>query len=228
MDQHIAQSYHDQGYVIIKNIIDYSLIKKLCEEIEKIQSNLEKIPKHLKNEIVFERELKAENRKGIKAEATENKIFILGDPPLFNPIFGELLEQKFFFQISKILLNTEKLIYHFMNITIKQPLWGRSVNLHRDFPNEYICTAKSRFFRALICLDRMNKDNGAISIVKGSHLIEDEDLLAKKIITSRPDNEVDLETIFCSPGEMLVLHPKICTPVASTTAKKFVGILLCK
>jgi phytanoyl-CoA hydroxylase len=138
------------------------------------------------------------------------RIFILGDPARFDSIFGELLREPALAAAAAAALGTDGLTAHFMNVTIKHPRFGRSINWHRDFPNRYFCTARPRFVRLMLCLDGMDEGSGATAFIPGSHLLDDAEGAgpdsARMVAERQPGRVV---TVVCAPGDIVVIHPKV-------------------
>lgn len=212
-------NYKENGYSIINDMFPINLIDKLIGVIQDIQSNAKNFPDKLKKELLFESDLNSVNRGGIPADATDNAVFIIGDPIKFNPLFGELLNNNIFYHIGKNSLDTNNLIYHFMNVTVKHAIWGRSINWHRDFPNKYICTRNSSFFRIMICLDGMNENNGGVYVIPKSHIISDEDL-DNRLNSLKVNQTTNTQLLRCGKGDVVLLHPKILHYSPINTSKK--------
>jgi ectoine hydroxylase-related dioxygenase (phytanoyl-CoA dioxygenase family) len=201
------KDYHSQGVGIINGLLTDHEVAELKNAIEKIQASVSGLAEDLKNELIFEKDLPGKNRADIPASTVGDSIFIIGDPIKFDSAFEKLLTKKAFYDIASQILETEQLMFHFINVTIKQAHFGRAIAMHRDYPNDYICTSSSRFFRLMICLDGMTEINGATQYLPGSHLLSDDLATMKKrkgIYTLEK-----LKTIECSQGSCVLIHPKL-------------------
>lgn len=201
------QNYRSKGVGIINGLLANHEIVELKEAIEKIQSSVYELPEALKNELVFEKDLPENKRSGISASAVGDSIFIIGDPIKFDYVFEKLINKKVLYDIASQVLETKYLVFHFMNITIKQAHFGRAIALHRDYPNDYICTASSLFFRLMLCLDGMTEMNGATQYVPGSHLLSDHTAITEKAKGTYTFKK--LKTIECPLGSCVLIHPKL-------------------
>ena len=201
------KDYSAKGIGVINGILPHDEIVELREAIEKIQLSATELPEGLKSELIFERDLPADKRADVPANAVGDSIFIIGDPPKFDRVFEKLINKKILYDIASQILKTDSLVFHFMNVTIKQAHYGRALALHRDYPNDYICPASSQFFRLMLCLDGMTAENGATQYAPDSHLLSDQMATNEKAAGSYSFEK--LKTIGCPEGSCVLIHPKI-------------------
>jgi phytanoyl-CoA hydroxylase len=203
-------AFDRDGYQIIRQVIPPSIVLALTEAISKIQDSTENLPADLLSRLTFERDLPADRRDGIAAAEVGNAIFLIGDPVAFNAIFFSLLDQREIISAGCRALGCVDLTAHFMNVTIKNPRFGRGIGWHRDFPNDYACTQGSSFVRAMICLDGMSEASGATAFIKDTHKITDDEALDLRQKRDRsPDQYASPEFACCEPGDMVLIHPKV-------------------
>jgi len=102
------------------------------------------------------------------------------------------------------------LVVHFINVTIKQPRFGRAIGWHRDYPNTAYCTAQSDFLRLMLCLDGMAADSGATRFLPASHGISDAQAASDKDHGTWPRPAADDGIcLACAPGQLVAIHPKV-------------------
>lgn len=203
-------AFHSQGYVRLFKAVEPSLIVRLRTAVEAIQAQVPHMSEAERARLVFERDLPAHRRGKVEAEAVGDAIFILGEPCAFDPVFEMLLQQPALHDVARTLLANDALVVHFMNVTIKHPRFGRSIGWHRDFPNDYMCPANSRFVRLMLCLDGMEDAMGATRFLPGSHRLCDEQALREKRegAAPRPSDDAGV-ALHCAPGDLVAIHPKV-------------------
>jgi ectoine hydroxylase-related dioxygenase (phytanoyl-CoA dioxygenase family) len=159
-------------------------------------------------EILLERDLPPGPRGGIPPEEVGDAIYLIGDPPAFDPRLAGLMIEPAVLEPIRGILGTDDIRCHFSNITMKAPRVGRSLKYHRDFPWEpgYIYPRTAATVRAMICLDGMDEENGATGFVAGSHLIAAEDLNSK-VPPEQPRDGITLA--LCPAGSVVFIDPKV-------------------
>ncbi len=156
----------------------------------------------------MERDLPAAKRGGLPPEQTGNAIFILGDPPAFDPWFAELAIAPILLAPIRELLGTDDIRYHFGNVTLKQPRVGSGISWHRDFPNRYLCPQSSSFLRVMICLDGMTRENGATQFLRDSHHLTDAEAVTASAARDAAASHARIDIAECPPGSAVFIHPK--------------------
>jgi hypothetical protein len=152
---------------------------------------------------VFEKDLPAKKRGGVKVAPSQNAVFILGDPSRFDPLFLSVFAQDALIAMVKDLLQASEVETHFANITTKSPSIGSGISWHRDFPNQYICPETPQMVRTMICIDAMGDDNGATQFVAGTHL--EAEVEAKAISA----NDGRIVAASCGAGAVVAIHPLV-------------------
>ena len=167
-----------------------------------------------RQDIVFETARPDEGRASPSASEAGAPVFILGDLCRYSPRFLALLQNPRLSDACSGLLESDVTVAHLMNATIKQPLLGRTIRWHRDFPNDYLCGPRSDFLRLMICLDGMVEAGGATRFIPGSHLVEDSVAIEEKRKGRQKGRrsaltELDGVAAECDPGDVVIIHPKV-------------------
>jgi hypothetical protein len=185
--------YQRDGFSLHRQVIPAALVGRLIACVARIQAGIGGLPPHLRRRLTLERDISATARDGFSA--TGDAIFIIGDPAAFDPVFASLARIPAIVGPAVEALGTTALITHFCNVTIKHPRFGRRINWHRDFPNQYVSPPTPRFLRLMICLDGMDPESGATAFVPGSHLGLGDSAAPR--------------TVSCGPGDMVLIHPEV-------------------
>lgn len=203
------------GHAVLRGAFSASEIEELRLALdEAIEQAKGCSPERQQRDIVFETGLSDQNPTGLSASEAGGPVFILGDLGRYSPRFLALLRNARLSDACSRHLRSDVAVAHLMNATIKQPLLGRAIRWHRDFPNGYLCTPRSDFLRLMICLDGMVEAGGATRFIPGSHLVDDsvaiEEKRRGKPRGSRSDlNEFDGVAAECDPGDVVIIHPKV-------------------
>ncbi|BBK43869.1 hypothetical protein STVA_38890 [Allostella vacuolata] len=200
--------YGRDGFGIVRGLVPPAQVAELAAAVEEVQARVAALPAELARRLTLERDLTADRRGGIPADAVGDAIFILGDPPAFDARFRAPLLLPGLAAAARQALGSDDLVAHFMNVTIKHPLFGRGVPWHRDFPNRYACPDGPGFVRLMVCLDGMARDAGATAFVPGSHRIDDGAAIASGG-RSPPPPDATIAYAECDPGDVVVIHPKV-------------------
>jgi Phytanoyl-CoA dioxygenase (PhyH) len=203
-----ARGFHGQGFAILPPFLDPALLQAATERIEAIRQTASTLPEPLRRRLIFERELPATKRQGIAPEATGDALFLLGDPPAFDPLFAALVIDPRLVDLTCHLLGTREIRYHFSNVTMKSARVGSSISWHRDFPNQYLCPQSSSFLRLMVCLDGMDTENGATRFVVDSHRISDNDARAAVAARETEAPNARMVSAYGPPGAVVAIHPK--------------------
>ena len=140
-------------------------------------------------------------------ESEGSQPYIIGDLPFLEPRYTTLLASLNLWKAMASLLGSERLVYHYSSLLIKQPGVTSIVNWHRDFNNQYIAPIHSDYLRVFLPLSSFHQDSGAPKIIPGSHLLPDKatGLCPKGLPKQYPDYEL----LQCKPGDVVFLHPKL-------------------
>jgi len=203
-----ARDFHGQGFAVLPPFLDPILLHAATERIEAIRRTAPTLPEPLRRRLIFERELPAAKRQGIAPEATGDALFLLGDPPAFDPLFAALAVDPGLVELARHLLGTREIRYHFGNVTMKSARVGSGISWHRDFPNQYLCPQSSSFLRLMVCLDGMDAENGATRFVVDSHRISDGNARTAVATREAEAPAARMATAYGPPGTVVIIHPK--------------------
>ena len=203
--------FHSDGHAALRGALSTREVEgfrlALDEAIQQAQGCS---PERQRQDIIFERGLPDQSRTGLSASEAGGQVFILGDLCRYSPRFLALLRNSRLTDACRRHLRSDVVVAHLMNATIKQPLSGRAIRWHRDFPNGYLCGPRSDFLRVMICLDGMVEAGGATRFIPGSHLVNDSVAIEEKRRGARSDlNEFDGVAAECTPGDVVFIHPKV-------------------
>lgn len=204
------KTFKNQGFIVWPKPINENLLKNLTESVAYIQKKAKSFNSELSELFLYEKDLSSNNRSGVSGSQMGDSIFIIGDPARFDSIFMKVLQDSELIAAATSLLDESEVITHFMNVTIKNPQFGRSIAWHRDYPNSFFCNKESSFIRLMICLDGMSATNGATCFDIGSHKISDHEAEQQKTNAAwpcpRPESSIALH---CKPGQIVAIDPKV-------------------
>ena len=183
----LKKSYDEQGFCVVPQVVSPLEVEALREEVEAIADGYDRLPDALKENILLLKDLSERQLGDLEPDTLGNVPYLMGELPAFSSTFTGAICQQRIWDAVQAVLECEALHYHFSNVTMKPKRVGPKINWHRDYPNRYICPATSSFTRVLLCLDGMDPDNGCTQVVKGSHLISDEEARAggARLVTER-------------------------------------------
>ncbi|WP_326533938.1 phytanoyl-CoA dioxygenase family protein [Pseudorhodoferax sp.] len=206
----MRSDYRAQGFAVLRGAVAPALVARLGAAVDRVQAGVATMAPAERARLVLERDQPPALRGGVPAEAVGDAIFILGEPSAFDPLFEAVLAEPAVLATARALLQTEAVVAHFMNVTIKHPRFGSGIRWHRDFPNAYICTEGADFLRLMLCLDGMDDDTGATCFLPASHQLSDEAARHEKRNGRRaPVDEQAAVTLRCAPGDLVAIHPKV-------------------
>lgn len=201
------------GFLVKKNVVPSDLIYLLKAEVTRLETDLLLLDAEERaRSLVFEKDLSDAGRGGISSIDVGESIFIMGDLCRYTEAGEELLSLPSLAQLSAVLLRTipSNVVAHFMNATIKHKRFGRAINWHRDFPNEYISGCTSNFLRIMVCLDGMSADGGATRFIPASHHVsDDEAIMEKKAGYRHQKAPYDGCAAECESGDVVLIHSKV-------------------
>lgn len=201
--------YGAQGFAVRRGALGAALRERLCAAVDAVQARAGTLSEAERALLVFERDQPAARRDGVPADAVGDAIFLLGEPWVFDPVFETVLAEPAIVETARLLLQTDAVVAHFMNVTIKHSRFGRGIGWHRDFPNTYICTEGSDFMRLMLCLDGMDAETGATCFVPGSQQLSDAAARREKQQGRPPVDAQAAVTLQCAPGDLVAIHPKV-------------------
>ncbi len=134
-----------------------------------------------------------DSQRGAPLPPGQDAPFILGEPTRLHPAFAAAAAHPHVLAAVAQALGTRRVVLHFANVTMKSARFGSGIAWHRDAANRYMPTRRSRFLRAMLCLDGMTPGNGGTSFRPGSHRGE-----------GRPE-----VVPRCRKGAMVLIHPRV-------------------
>lgn len=199
------EAYADDGYVIVRDLVDSQMLLKLREAMERITKNPESLPPNLKDKIFFERDHVKNNAQrypDLTPEQCGNSVREISDLSLFDTVFAQLICYPPLLDVLEALFQSTEFSFY---LQIGHPKAARVGNgllyFHRDCANEDFTFADT--ITAILCLDEMTAENGATVFVPGSHKISDEEAMKSRWRT--------VEESELSPEDMV----KACCPAGS-------------
>ena len=199
MDQCI-RDYHQNGFAILPSALRPHITEQTIRITGHLRNNIKLIPNDLRSCLLFERHLPAIRRGNHVYPDSGNDVFLIGNLAAFNRDFMVPVIEKDAIDFVHRILGSN-IIYHFSNITMKRMVIGSGLSWHRDFPNNYISTARGEFVCLMICLDGMTVQNGATEFVPGSHHDP-----SHQVGSAAPSN---VQAAICPPGSLVIIHPRV-------------------
>jgi len=198
----VAAAFASRGYAAVPAAIGRATVEAASRALTAIERSV-----HDLADGVVERWFVLEPSDGAKGS---RRVFIVGDPGRFRPELASIMTHPACVQLAGLLLGTTTVRCHFSNLTTKQPNSTRTIRWHRDFPNQYMCPRRASFLRVMICLDGMDRFNGATEFLPGSHLLRDDEAVAAEHHPASVDAADDrIEVATCPPGSLVFIHPKV-------------------
>jgi ectoine hydroxylase-related dioxygenase (phytanoyl-CoA dioxygenase family) len=202
--------YDRDGYVVVEDCLDETMLKRLRGGIEHITSDPEKLPAHLLRWVDFEKNyLKVRPEYNDRTtEEIGNAIRNVMELPLFNPLFAELIAYEPVLDVLEALFGTAEFAFHNYKCIIKAPRVSSRFCWHRDLP--YLQHSTPHLITAMLCLDDMTEANGATVVMPGTHAIPHE--AVKDSDTDIPEKDLpagEKVMVRCPAGSMVLFHVNI-------------------
>jgi hypothetical protein len=174
------RSFHDNGFVIVPNLLEPALVSRLRDSMDQITGGVASLRPHLLEKIFLERDHVRNNPHwycGLLApDDCGSAVRQIADLGLFAPLFAELIAYPPLLDVLETLFASPE--FSFIQI-VGRPKAARvgngisNGNFHRDTPFAEFTTADT--ITVLLALDDMTGSNGATSFVRGSHQVSDEE-----------------------------------------------------
>lgn len=204
-----AGSFIELGYQRFPELFSPAEISLVKSSVQELIDSMTPASRAWQNACALS-DLKATRNPGIPREAIEGIPFIIGELPKFSDSIRAFLCREELWAMASDLLKSDHVVYHFANVTRKPAFVGPNISWHRDYPNAYICTQDSaRFFRALIPLETMNRENGCTEVIPGTHRLSDETALRLYREKRQDFDTREAIPLTSNPGDVLAIHPKI-------------------
>ena len=208
MASSLQETYNEQGFCIVRQVVSPAEVEALRGEVEAITKGYDRLPNSLKENILLLKDLSERQLGDLEPDTLGTVPYLIGELPAFSSTFTKAICQPRLWDAVKGVLECKTLHYHFSNVTMKPKRVGPKITWHRDYPNRYICPETSDFTRALVCLDGMSRENGCTRVVKGSHHISDEEARTGERLRDRTFSPEQVQDIVCEAGDAVLLHPK--------------------
>ncbi|HEY0323599.1 MAG TPA: phytanoyl-CoA dioxygenase family protein [Pyrinomonadaceae bacterium] len=210
------KDYRDDGFVVIREFLDPATLYTLRECLEKIVGNTDGLSAQLKEKIFFERDHVKNNPQWyagvLSPEECGRSVRQIEDMPLFDAAFAELICYQPLLDVLETLFESDEFSFNYLNGRPKAARVGNGIsngNFHRDTPFEDFTFSNTII--AILCLDDMTSENGAISFIQGSHKIADEE--AKKPfwreVAADSFKTEDKVVVRCPAGSAIFFNTKI-------------------
>jgi ectoine hydroxylase-related dioxygenase (phytanoyl-CoA dioxygenase family) len=209
-------AFEDDGFVIVRDLLDSALLSRLREGINQITGSVESLRPHLKEKIFLERDHVRNNPqwyRGILApEDCGSAVRQIADLGLFAPLFAELIVYPPLLDVLEALFASPE--FSFIQV-LGRPKAARVGNgisdgsFHRDTPFGGFTSALT--ITVLLALDDMTGSNGATSFIRRSHKVSDEEAAKPCWRDVRPER-LDLSDkvdVRCSAGSGVFLTDKV-------------------
>lgn len=197
------RAYHEDGYVIVENVVEPELLRQLTDELDRIESEVAAgtLPDRLRRWISLERD--RSNRTAAQTDTISNIMEI----PRFGPAFRDLIVHGRTLDILEALFDSTEFSFHNYKAICKMPGGKAPFQWHRDLP--YLPHTTPDLITCMLCVDPMTAENGGTVVFPGSHLSapeqvdpSDTDMLESDL----PDNAVTVE---CPAGSAVLFHVNI-------------------
>jgi ectoine hydroxylase-related dioxygenase (phytanoyl-CoA dioxygenase family) len=209
----LRKAYDDDGYVIVRDIIDSATLLNLREAMEKITDDPQSLPPRLKDKIFFEREHVKNNAQkypDLTPEQCGDSVREISDLPLFDSTFAQLIRHPPLLDVLEALFRSTEFSFY---LQIGHPKAARVGNgllhFHRDCANEDFTSADT--ITAILCLDEMTPENGPTVFLPGSHKVPDEEATKSRWRTIE-ESELSSDNLvkaLCPAGSGIFFSSKI-------------------
>jgi ectoine hydroxylase-related dioxygenase (phytanoyl-CoA dioxygenase family) len=207
------KAYSDDGYVIVRDLIDSQLLLKLREAMEKITNKPERLLPSFRDKIFFEREHVKNNAQkypDLTPEQCGDSVREISDLPVFDSVFARLICYPPLLDVLEALFQSTEFSFYLQLGHPKSARVGNGLlHFHRDTANEDFTSADT--ITAILCLDDMTAENGATVFVPGSHRVSDEEAMKPKWRTVE-ESELSLNNmvkVCCPAGSAIFFSSKV-------------------
>lgn len=203
--------YQRNGYLVVEDVLAGPLLVQLRKVIDRISTDADNLPTHLKQNIQFERDWVSRRPHFNKhtPEQVGSAVRNISNLSLFDPIFGRLIFQDRQLDILDTLFQSTE--YRFFNYKciLKAPRVGSVFRWHRDYP--YVEHTTTDIITSMLCLDEMLLSNGATVVLPGSHRVEQDQMSPADLEIDEADmpDQFDRVTVCCPAGSAVLFHANI-------------------
>ena len=218
--QHTPQAwrkaFHDDGFVIVQDLLEPALVSRLRESMDQITGGIASLRPQLQEKIFLERDHVRNNPqwyRGILApEDCGSAVRQIADLGLFASLFAEQIAYPPLLDVLEALFASPEFSFIELVGRPKAARVGNGISngsFHRDTPFADFTTANT--ITALLALDDMTGSNGATSFIRGSHRVSDEEA-AKPCWRDVPPDWVpvgDRVDVHCPAGSGIFFTDKV-------------------
>lgn len=210
------KSYHDDGFIIVRDLIDPPTLGALQDGMDKITGNVQSLPSPLREKLFFEREHVKNSLEwytnSLTPEACEESVRQIADIALFDSAFARLIGYPPLLDVLEVLFESTEFSFSFMVGRPKAAHTGNGVRngkFHRDSPDQ--AYTSPNVIQAFLCLDEMTAENGPTMLIRGSHRVPDEEATKScwMVVEEEKLNLKDRVTACCPAGSCLFFNSKI-------------------
>jgi ectoine hydroxylase-related dioxygenase (phytanoyl-CoA dioxygenase family) len=214
--QEWRRAFHDDGFVIVEDLLGPALVSRLREGMDRITGGVEGLRPHLKEKIFLERDHVRNNPQWysgtLAPEDCGGAVRQIADLGLFAPPFAELIACAPLLDVLETLLDSPEFSLIQVVGRPKAARVGNGISngsFHRDTPFADFTTAGT--MTALLSLDDMTGLNGATSFIRGSHKVSDEEAAKPCWRDVPPDrfNADDRVEVRCPAGSGIFFTDKV-------------------
>jgi ectoine hydroxylase-related dioxygenase (phytanoyl-CoA dioxygenase family) len=214
--QEWRRAFHDDGFVIIPDLLDPALASRLREGMDQITGGVESLRPHRREKIFLERDHVRNNPQWYQGLLTPEEcgraVRQIADLGLFAPLFAELIAYPPLLDVLETLFGSPEFSFIQMVGRPKAARVGNGISngsFHRDTPFADFTTADT--ITALLSLEDMTGINGATSFIRGSHKVSDEEAAKPCWRDVPPDrvNRADRVDVCCPAGSGIFFTDKV-------------------
>ena len=210
-----CEQFHQQGYLVLQDLLDLEDIDRICTEITQICDNPDQ---HADELIQLEPKVLDGSFKPERLEFGVRKLFKVVKNNVF---FCEIAKRTLWTQIARELIGDDIAVLQSM-LMMKPPECSGVKIWHQD--NAYFRVSPPDIVGFWVACDEATVENGCMHIVPGSHrggIVEHAGDGDNYGMTASPD-AVDVVAVPLKPGEALIFHGELFhyTPPNTTNKRR--------
>ena len=213
-------AYEDEGFVVVRDLLDAATVSGLREGMGRITGNLEALPSHLKEKIFLERDHVKNNLRWYTGILTPDDcgtaVRQIADLGLFDPGFARLIGHPPLLDVLETLFASSEFSFMYMTGRPQVARVGNGISDGAFQRNAQFLRATSiNAVTVILCLDDMTDDNSAVSFIRGSHKIPDSEAADPHGRGAPADsaNAGDTVRVNCRAGSGIFLSAKVLNAI---------------
>lgn len=196
--------YHEDGYVVVENVIGADLLSRMAETLERIEREVAAgtLATGLRRWVTLERD------QTHRARADSDTIANIMELPLFDPVFRDLIIHPHVLDVLEALFESSEFSFHNLKSICKMPGGQAPFRWHRDLP--FLPHTSSNLITCMLCVDPMTASNGGTVVFPGSHLSAPEQV--RDADRDLPESQLPADegvTVECPAGSAVLFHTNI-------------------